>query len=129
MSNPKIIKTYKAGATITQFRIAKVGADDDHVIQGAAATDKLMGVVDIPGAPAITSVAEEPVDVIHSGIAMVEAGGTVAFGDLVTSDASGKAVAAAPATGVNNRTVGVAQQAAVSGDIFPVLVQLGSVQG
>ena len=129
MSNPKIIKSYKAGATVNKYRIVKGGADDDHVIQAAAATDKLIGVLDVAGIAGTTQAAEERVDVIHAGIAECEAGGTIAVGDPITSDANGKAVAAAPTAGTNNPIVGKALRSAVSGDIFPVLVSLGTVQG
>jgi hypothetical protein len=64
-----------------------------------------------------------------AGIAVVKAGGTIAKGALVTSDAAGKAVAAAPGAGVNNRILGIAQESAVNGDLFSVLITLGSLQG
>lgn len=129
MNQPTFTKSYKAGATINKCRIVKFGADDAHVIQGAAATDALIGVVDIPGAPGATSAAEERVDVVRGGEVDVEAGGTITAGALLTSDATGRAVAAAPAAGVNNRIIGIAMAAAVVGDIFPVLLQPGSMQG
>jgi len=129
MNNMKATKTYLAGATITQYRIAKVGADDNHVIQGAAATDKLLGVVDIPGAPASTSLAEEPVDVVLAGPALVEAGGTFAGGDLLSADSSGRAILAAASAGANVRTIGTALKSAVIGDIVLIYVTQGSFQG
>jgi len=123
--NPLLNKSKLAGAAITKHRIVKFGADDDHVIQGAAATDSLIGVCEAVGAAA----AEDRVDFIVAGIADVEYGGTVTRGALLTSDASGKAVAAAPATGVNNRIIGVALVSAVDGDIGPMSIQPGSMQG
>lgn len=122
MRNEGIAKTYYAGAAVAAHRIVKHGADELHAVQGAAATDKIIGVSDL-GADA----AEESMDVFHSGIVLVVYGGTVAAGDLLTSDAGGKAVVAAPAATVSNRIVGVAMQAGVSGDIGSVNIQLGSV--
>ena len=68
-------------------------------------------------------------DVRLSGVAEVDAGGTITRGALITSDASGKAVAAAPATGVNNRVIGFALASAVSGDIVDVFLTPSTLQG
>lgn len=125
MQSPTLIKTFKAGAAITKHRIVKHDTADDTLIQGAAATDKLLGVADALGAAA----AADRVDVILAGTARVEFGGTVARGDLLTSDANGKAVAAAPSAGSNNRVIGVALVSGVSGDIGFVQISQGSVQG
>jgi hypothetical protein len=129
MNQPTFTKSYKAGATINKNRIVCFGADDAHVIQGAAATDALIGVVDIPGPAGSTSVAEERVDVIRGGEADIEAGGTITRGAPITADSVGRAVAAAPAAGVNNRIIGFAMNSAVSGDIFPAMIQPGVMQG
>ena len=59
----------------------------------------------------------------------MEFGGTVARGAPVTADASGKAVAAAPAAGSNVRIIGFAEVSAVAGDIAPVLIAPGVMQG
>lgn len=128
-SQPAFHRTLKAGGTIAKWRIVKFGADDDHVIQGAAATDSLIGVVDLPGDPTVTAAAEDRVDVVRGGEVDVKAGGTITRGDLVTSDASGQAVTAAPSTGANNRILGVAMKSAVSGDVIPVLIGLCNLQG
>lgn len=121
--NPLLPKEYLAGAAITKFRFVKFDATDGSVIQAAAATDKLLGVSEHTAA----SGARVRANLI--GIAEIEAGGTIARGDLLTSDADGKAVAAAPGAGLNNRIGGIALVSAVSGDIFPMLQSLASVQG
>ena len=123
--NPLLTKAYDAGAAISRYRIVKFGADDDHVIQSAASTDAMFGIVDIPGA----AVAEDRVDVVVAGIAEVEFGGAVTRGGLITSDASGKAVAAAPGAGTNVDVIGRALVSAVDGDIGPALVVPSQVQG
>lgn len=125
MQNKGLIKTFLAGATINPYRIVKFGADDDHVVQGAAASDSLIGVADRLGADA----AEDRCDVVLQGVTKVELGGTVARGALVTADADGRAVAAAPAAGANNRVIGVAMVSGVVGDIGSVLIQPSSLQG
>lgn len=124
MANPILIKNYVAGAAVAARRIVKFDAADGKVIQAAAATDAVVGV-----AEQVAAASGERVDVIHSGIAEVEFGGTVTRGALVTADADGKAVAAAPAAGANNRVVGIALVSAASGDIAPVLIVPGQIQG
>lgn len=111
-----------ASGAVTKNFIAKLTSDTQAAL-ASAATDKLMGVF-------LNDAADtEYVDVQTAGTAEVKAGGTVNVGDPVTSDANGKAVASAPAGGSNNRIVGFALVGAVSGDIFPIRLALGSLQG
>jgi hypothetical protein len=114
---------FAAEATITEGQILKLGAADRGVTPAAAATDKLFGVACHDAASAAT------VRVALMGEAVLKAGGTIARGDLLTSNASGLAIAAAPATGINNRIVGVAIDAAVSGDLFSALLSQSEKQG
>lgn len=114
-----------AGAAVTKFRIVKYGSNDNEFIQGAAATDKVCGVADAIGAEA----AGDPLDVVRSGLARVEYGGTITRGDMLVSDANGKAVAAAPSAGTNNRSIGIAEISGVSGDIGIVDVRPQQIQG
>jgi hypothetical protein len=124
MNNPGLIKTFVAGAAITKRRIVKFGSSDDAVIQGAAATDSLIGVT-----TEVDSASGERVDVILSGAADVEFGGTIARGALLTSDSNGKAVTASPSAGANNRVIGIAAVSGVSGDIGSVILAQSSLQG
>lgn len=112
-------KTFYAGATVAANRIVKPGADNTKVVVGAAATDKLIGVSDSLG-----GATGEPIDVILDGIALVKAGGSIAMGDLVTSDASGQGVATTTAA---NRYIGVAMEDAASGDLFGVRIAPGLI--
>ncbi len=125
MANRGLVKSYTAGGAISPNRIVKFGAADYTVLQGAAATDSLVGVT----VPLLTVAQGETVDVIHDGIADVEYGGNVTRGDLLTSDANGKAVTAAPVAGANARIIGTALVSGVAGDICPVLIDLTSFQG
>jgi len=124
MSNLGLSKTYNAEGAIPPFTIVKPGANDFGVLQAAAATDKLIGVT-----TELSANANEPVDVIHEGVANIKAGGNVTRGDLVTSDANGNAVTAAPAAGTNNRIIGIARMSGVAGDVIEVLISPGSFQG
>lgn len=123
--NEGLAKTYLAGAAITKNRIVKFDSSDGTVIQGAAATDSSIGVADSLGAAA----ASDPVDVILSGVAAIEYGGNVTRGALLTSDSVGRAVAAAPSAGSNNRIIGIAMMSGVSGDIGRVHINPCSLQG
>ncbi len=124
MSNNGLTKSYLAEGAISASRIVKVGAADWGALQAAAVSDKLIGI-----STEIDSASGERIDVVQEGIADLKLGGTVARGDLLTSDASGQGVTAAPAAGTNNRVVGVALVSGVSGDIIPVQISLGSFQG
>ncbi len=121
---PILTKSYIAEAAVAKRRIVKLGTADGKVLQGAAATDAVFGV-----STEIDAAINERCDVHLAGMVEVEAGGTIARGDPITADANGKAVKAAPATGVNNRIVGWADVAAVSGDVFDVLLAQGQIQG
>lgn len=83
------IVPFEAGAAVAINRIIKLGAADDKVVQAAAATDALLGVSDRPAKSG------DPIDVCVFGEAPIELGGAVARGDLLTSNADGKAVKAA----------------------------------
>lgn len=125
MRNPGLQKNYSAEAAIAAYRIVKFGAADGGVLQAAAATDKAVGVTDRLAA----AVAGDRVDVTRTGIAEVEYGGTVAAGDLLTADASGRAIVATAAAAANVRVIGVAEVAGVVGDIGSMLIAPGSFQG
>jgi hypothetical protein len=120
-----LTKPYTAGAAVTKRRIVKFGAADGAVIQAAAATDLLLGV-----STDVDSASGERCDVFMAGnIAEVDFGGTITRGTAVTSDASGKAVAAAPSAGSNAYCVGFAEVSGVSGDVGTVIIQPFVMQG
>lgn len=124
MSNQLLTKAYIAEAAIAANRIVKFGSTDDYVVQGAAATDSVFGVVG-----GIAPALGERCDVTLAGIEDVKLGGSVTRGGPVTSDATGQGVAAAPGAGTNNRIVGFALQSGVSGDVIPVQLAPSSLQG
>lgn len=120
-----ISKSVKSTAAIAVANtIAKFGADDNTMSLATAVGDSLTGVFQHT-----TSAANEQVEVMLTGISDLKLGGTVVRGDKVTTNASGQGVVASPAAGVNNNTIGVALQSGVSGDIRPVLLCPGKVQG
>lgn len=125
MANPGFSKTYIAAAAISAYTLTKPsGVNDGEMIPAAAATDAILGV-----AQNVDVAQGQAVDVIHEDSANVKLGGTVAFGDPITSDANAKGVKANPGAGVNNRIIGYALASGVAGDIIPVAIHLGSLQG
>ncbi len=114
MPSPGLIKQYTAGAAITACRIVKMGAADYAVLTAAAAADIPVGI----SQEKIDAASGDRIDVIESGEAKVSAGGTIARGARVTSNATGQAVAAA----TGNQSIGTAKVSAVSGDLFDVII-------
>lgn len=121
--NAEFNKGFVAGGAIAAKRIVKFGSADNAVVQAAAVADFAIGVSDLAVASA------DHVTVVMGGIAIVEYGGNVTRGAMLTTDADGKAVTAAPAAGTNNRVIGIAMVSGVSGDLGSVLLQPGMVQG
>jgi Uncharacterized conserved protein (DUF2190) len=119
----RLTRTYLSGGVIAPYRIVKFAGTT--VVQGAAATDLLIGATRELG----TEATAERVDIFHDGITPITAGGTITSGSPITSDATGRAVVAAPAAGVNNRIIGFALEAAVIGDVFDVLIAPAQIQG
>lgn len=125
MSNLLLSTSFTAEAAIAPYRIVKHGAADRNVVQAAAAADPSIGVtMELPAAIG------ERCDVMRVGIALVEAGAAFTRGALITADAVGRGVASAPAAGVNNRVIGIADEAATAaGDIVRVFISPCSLQG
>ena len=121
--NPILEKEYLADGAVSAFRILKAGTNDDDAAQATGVGENYLGVSQHAAAD------NADVRVMEIGISKVEYGGTVSYGDPLTSDANGKAVAAAPATGVNNSIIGYARAAGVSGDIGRTLISPGINQG
>ncbi len=120
-----IEKSVKCTAAIaTAYLLAKFGADDDTLSQATASTEELVGVLQHT-----TAAANDEVRVMLDGISRVVLGGTVTRGNYITSDANGKGVAAAPAAGVNAYVIGQALASGVAGDIIPMRIMPGRIQG
>ena len=124
MSNLILAKAFNASGAINPYRIVRI-TSADNVEQAAAVSHTLIGVNSD-----LTIASGERVEIMTHGIAWVEAGAAIAVGLPVTSDASGRGVAAAPAAGTNNRIIGFALEAAVAaGDQIRVLLSPGQIQG
>lgn len=117
-------KSFVATAAISAKHLVKFTANAGEVAPATAATDKLAGVADL-GA----TVSGEMVDVAIGGMDEVVAGGNIAAGDKLTSDANGKAVVATFAAGVTTHVVGVALAPGVDGDLISYLVAPSVIAG
>lgn len=122
---PLMRKNYGTEAVVGPFLIVKFGAADLNVVPGAASTDKLIGTSGRMGA----AVSGDRCEVTRAGLDKVIYGATVAAGDPLTSDATGRAVTAAPGAGVNASIVGFAEIAGVVGDEGLVFIAPGRIQG
>jgi len=122
---PGIIKNFTAETAIGQYRAVAFGSTDGSVVQGAAVTDLLIGVCAQPAGGAIG----ERVDVVMDGITEIEYGGTVTRGALLTTDSLGRAVVAAPASGVVNNLIGRAAESGVLGTIGSVILLQTQIKG
>jgi Uncharacterized conserved protein (DUF2190) len=125
MARPGLTFSYTAEMALPARRFVKHGAADGRV---TLATD---GAVPILGAAEqIPTKIGFTVDVIHTECAVIEAGAAVARSSVVSSDATGRAIVAAPAAGVNMWAAGVALEAATAaGDLIRILLAPQRIQG
>jgi hypothetical protein len=113
-------KTFKANADMANpYRIVTLSAGQNEVELANAATDELLGVI------AHKADAGKAVKVHVLGSFLVEAGAAITKGARVTSDSSGRAVAAS----TGNMVLGRAQQAATAaGELVEVFFTPGAVK-
>ena len=121
---PRFTAPYTADADLAPYLITKFGSIDGNVAVAASATDNLLGVSEnVPVAAGQTAT------ICHTGSIYVTYGASVTAGQYVTSDAQGRAVPAAPAAGANVSVLGRALETGIVGDIRPVLLNIGQIQG
>lgn len=104
---------YRAELAVIAYRIVKAGATDMSCVPAAGPNDLLMGTSD-----SLDKSIGEVVDVNVAAVGDVRLGGTVVRGQPLTSDATGKAVAA---TGVGHRIIGFAETSGVLDDVITYL--------
>lgn len=104
-------RTETAGADLSsaQFKFVTLDAGGAVTVAGAAG-EQAYGVCIVGGASG------KPVTVTRTGSCMVEAGGTIAAGDAVATNASGTAATAT----TGNIIMGYAKEAGVAGQIIEV---------
>lgn len=103
-------ENFIADDAIGAYRIAIFGSEDGYAAIAAGATVPMLGITGELGA----TEAGKRVDVYTSGTQRVYYGGTVAAGNMLTSDANGAAITT---TTGGDHVVGRARIAGVAGDI------------
>ena len=115
----------RAKVAMTRGCIVRVDSVDDEVdLPGATNDAACIGFVTADAAIG------EPVPVqMNGGVAMAQAGGTIACGDYIGPTGTAGAVAKVTLGASNQYVHGKALRAAASGDLFPVLVLNFIAQG
>ncbi len=118
-----LVKSYEAMAAIAPYRIVAFGdpAASARIVTASAATQPLAGTTGQVG-----GAAGAMVDAVKSGIPQVQLGGTVAAGDALTANATGKAI---KVTAAGQRTIGTAEQPGIADDIIDYFAAPGVVGG
>lgn len=110
---------FKAGADLSAAQFSAVKLDTNgNVILAVAATDQVIGVLE--NGPK----ANDTADVFlrsGNGSYKIKAGGTIAIGQKLTIDSSGRAIYVTGTPTAGNEIVGVALEAGVVGQIIEVL--------
>jgi len=118
------IKNYEAEGGIEGYHFGKPGSSDQKIAKTSSSTDLITGIT-----TELDAVNGEPVDLVHDGVHQLKLGGTVTRGQKLTSDANGRGIAAVPANDTNISVGAVALASGVDGDIIPVIITIGQVQG
>ena len=115
-----LTRSWPAGAVVRGNRIVALATNADTIAETTGPTQAAIGVSDAMGA----TVAGQMCDVHLVGAVEVVAGGNIARGDWLISDAQGRAVPLpAPAVAAQTReVVGRALGAAAEGDLLFVLL-------
>jgi hypothetical protein len=110
---PTFIRAYEASAAIAPYTIVRFSeaATTSRVAAASAAGQPIIGTTGKLGATA----AGQMVDITLAGLGAVQLGGPVSAGDMLTSDANGKAIVT---TTQGNHVIGKAHQPGVAGDII-----------
>lgn len=111
-------RPYTATGAITKNRLVKYAADDTHVSQASAVTDRIVGVYIGPSDAADG----DAVEICLLGECNLEVSGAIGRGMRLTTNSSGQGVTAE--SGGSSRTCAVAMIAGTNSTI-PVFVQLG----
>lgn len=121
-----IEKEVSVTGTVAQYTLATPAGSDNNTYEAASGpTVPLMGVFQF--AP---NTDQPQARVQISGVSLVKLGaGGATIGQPLTSDANGNAVYANPAAGTNNYIIGFACATGVAGNIIPVMLAPGRIQG
>jgi hypothetical protein len=128
-NNSMLKKPFKASAAILPYTLVMFGSADDTVSQATSASSLVIGATAEIGITTAEVTAGSYVDVVLCGIAEIKAGANVTRGQKLISNGSGQVITAAASAGVNVQTIGIAMKSGVTGEIIPVLLSQGVMQG
>ena len=116
---PLLKLSFEASALTVGFRFARFSdsAASSKVALAAANTDAIIGVF-----PALATAIGDIAEVTVAGQEFIELGGTVTAGAPLTSDATGRAILAAPVVSTTVRVGAIALELGVIGDRIKCLV-------
>ena len=117
MRSETLIKTFTAPAAVTAYTLVTFAAGNNAVEIANAVADPIIGI-----STSIGSQDNGRCDIVMGGVSEARIGGTVTKGDVLTTDASGRAILATAGT---DRVLGIAMADAVVGDIADVLIAQG----
>lgn len=109
--------------TLVLGKIVIQGSTALLTVAAGADTNVALGVYVDTNFNAEGKVGDE-VTIAFTGLGKVLAGGTIAAGDLISSNASGSGIKVAGAGPKEIAVIGIAKEAAVSGDLFDVAINL-----
>ncbi|WP_310620893.1 capsid cement protein [Flexibacterium corallicola] len=112
-----LVKNFTAEGDIPKRRLVTHGTSEGHVML-ASVGSRILGTTGIAGA-----MMGERVDVCLDSVREVEYGGDIAFDDLLTSDAEGRAIKADPAANTHVYVIGTAMCSGGVGAIGNVLIR------
>lgn len=112
---PGYVFSMESTGDIRQFRAVAVDANGLVEEVGAADTDPIAGVAQMPADTAQS----EPIRIMKTGITFAEAGGAVTAGDMIATDAEGRFVD----DNAGGNIVGIAlTSAGAAGEYFALLL-------
>jgi hypothetical protein len=117
-------KSFAGQGAIAACSVLIFGTADNTVALATGSTSKIIGTSDN-----LDHTDGEMVDVEVRPMGEVKLGAAVTRGDRLTSNASGLAVTAAPAAGVNAQTFGIAAKSGVANEVIPYFRALSVLQG
>lgn len=113
MRHTQFTKTMLAAGTIVKRRLVAFGANEGEVVQASDPAAVILGINSI-----YDREAGEDTDVELAGAQPVEAGGAIAYGDEVTTDAQGRAVTAAAGNKIIGHAMSVTTASGQLVDVF-----------
>ena len=109
----------EAGAKIDDPRGKAVKFSSGQFVLGTAA-DEVIGIIPVTNDQSLEQ--GDPIDIVWKDMTLALAGGRIAAGDVLACDANGALVKASATGG----TIGIAMEAAASGQYFHMIVERGT---